>query len=116
MKLQKIYAEAVEEEALKQFNSTMALECVVAGGFIENTLKDEYRKENKVATIPEEVKMDILNTAKHLHKQAEWDLPNPYVTGERFKRWYGMRNKKVVLLKSKPRNKTSHDRLGSIDY
>lgn len=84
--------------------------------FIESTLKDEYRVENKVATIPEEVKKDILNTAKSLHKQAKWDLPNPYVTGERFKRWYGMKSKKMVLLTSKPRNKTSHDRLGSIDY
>ena len=34
MKLQKIYAEVVEEEALKQFNSAMALECVVAGALM----------------------------------------------------------------------------------
>ena len=34
MKLQKIYAEVVEEEALKQFNSALALECVVAGALM----------------------------------------------------------------------------------
>ena len=42
MKLQKIYAEVVEEEALKQFNSALALECVVAA-----ELKDKwYAKHN----------------------------------------------------------------------
>ena len=34
MKLQKIYAEVLEDGALKQFNDAMALECVISGALM----------------------------------------------------------------------------------
>lgn len=84
--------------------------------FIQSTLEGEYIRNNKTSVIPEDVKKEILNKAKELHRKEEWDFPNKFVKESEFKRWYGTKTKKIILIDVKPRNKESWDRLGTMRY
>jgi hypothetical protein len=49
-------------------------------------------------------------------RKVEWEMPNPYVSAERFDQWYGKKRKQIVLLQTKPRGKEDFDRMGKIEY
>lgn len=85
-------------------------------GFIQSNLEYEYMRDNKTSIIPEDVKEGFSNTAKELHKKQEWGFPNKFVKESEFKRWYGTKTKKIVLIDVKPRNKETWDRLGAVRY
>lgn len=59
---------------------------------------------------------DLEQQVEKCYMKQEYDLPNEFVTKERFNKWYAKRRKRIVILTAKRRNKTTFDRLGSISY
>lgn len=100
-----------------KFNTVNVFELVKEDiNFIVSNLEYEYTRENKTYVIPQDVKEELLITAKRIHKKQEWDFPNKFIKESEFKRWYGTKTKRMILIDIKPRNKESWDRLGSIRY
>ena len=81
--------------------------------FREKNLITEWYLNNQSAIIPID---ELSKLAKNLYKKDDWKLPNPYITKEEFKQWYGNKRKKVVILNLKKRNKTHSDRTGKLRY
>lgn len=86
--------------------------------FIFTMLQAEYCRTNKTFDISEEKLLELQTKANELHKNREWDIPNEFVTEEEFVRWYGKRTRKLYVLNSKLRNKTSYgmDRSSDLKY
>jgi len=84
--------------------------------FLRWQVEAQWKQDNKVWEIPAEVQHQLNETIHHLCKKREWDFPNPYVSAEDEKTWYGKNRKKILLIDGKKRGKTTFDRLGDISY
>jgi hypothetical protein len=76
----------------------------------------DWKERNKTWEIPADVQTHLDQIIKEQIKTEEWEFPNRYLDEKGEKEWYGKNRKKVVMIESKPRNKTYADRLGKISY
>lgn len=53
---------------------------------------------------------------KLLIKPITVEMAYKFVKESEFKRWYGTKTKKIILIDVKPRNKETWDRLGAVRY
>lgn len=78
--------------------------------FVRTSLEQEVMSDGLPASNITD--KDVEEAMEH----REWDLPNPYVTGERFNKWYGDKRQPIVVLNAEARGKTSYSRAGDMSY
>lgn len=84
--------------------------------FIRWWVEADWKQNNKTEVIPEDVQKELDIIIANRIKNETWETPNPYLDGEKFKRWYGKNVKTTYFIDGKLRGKVCGDRIGNISY